>query len=125
LIISLNFPQRIFHWFHNNTRPTSALSKSKQNVIPVKKSGKRPAAWQAYQKIYWEKLKPLVDEAFNAHIGALSEGEKAKPKIQIQSEVVRGEYEKEADDVEVKAEVEKYMLECKEESNENSAENFQ
>jgi hypothetical protein len=117
--------QRIFHWFHNNTRPTSALSKSKQNVIPVQKLGKRPAAWQAYQKLYWEKLKPLVDKAFNAHIKGLSEGEKAKPKIQIQSEVVRGEYEKEADDPKVKAEVERYILEFKEESNENSAEKFQ
>ena len=116
--------QRLFHWFHNNTRPNSALSKSKQYVIPVRKSGKRLAAWQAYQKKYWEKLKPIVDEAFSAHLDALSKGEKAKPKIQIQSEVVRGEYEKETD--EIKAEVEEYMLnDCKEESDENCAKKLQ
>ena len=55
---------------------------------------------------------------------ALSEGEKAKPKIQIQGKVVRGKYEKETD--EVKAEVEEYMLkECKEETDKNCAEKLQ
>jgi hypothetical protein len=54
----------------------------------------------------------------------LSEGEKAKPKIQVQSEVVRGEYEKETD--EVKAEVEQYILkECEEKSDKKSTEKLQ
>ena len=120
----LNVPKCVFHWFHNNTRPNSTLSKSKQYIILVRKSGKRLAAWQACQKIYWEKLKPIVDKAFREHIDALCEGEKAKPKIQIQSEVVRGEYEKETD--EVKAEVEQYMLkECNEESDEICTEKLQ
>lgn len=114
--------KRLFHWFHNNTRPNSALSK--QDVIPVKKSAKRLAVWQAYQKIYWVKLKPIVDEAYKAHLNTLAKGEKAKPKIQIQTEVVRGEYAKEAEDV--KAEVEKYMHKSsEEEGDENCAEKFQ
>ena len=51
-------------------------------------------------------MKPLVDAEYEIHIKTLKEGTKAKTRIQIQTEVSRREYEKEAE--EVKAEVEAY-----------------
>ncbi|KAF8345715.1 hypothetical protein F5887DRAFT_1074141 [Amanita rubescens] len=98
--------KRVFQWFHNNTRATSSAV-AKKDVIPIKKSAKRLAPWQAYQKKYWNVLKPIVDELYDAHIKGLSENEKPKPKIQLQSEIVRQRYENESEAV--KTSVEEYV----------------
>src|SRR6188768_831036 len=58
--------QRLFQWFHNATRQSNATTKSA--VIPVKKTTKLPAAWQAYSSLFYQsKLKILVDNAWEAY----------------------------------------------------------
>jgi hypothetical protein len=85
---------------------SSAVAK-KLNVIPIKKSARCLALWQAYQKQYWDMLKPIVEKLYVAHLRDLSKGEKPKSRIQFQSEVVRQRYEDESE--EVKTSIEAYI----------------
>ncbi|KIL55516.1 hypothetical protein M378DRAFT_182211 [Amanita muscaria Koide BX008] len=93
---------------------------TKKEVIPVIKAMKCPAPWQAYQKTYWMKLKDIVDVAYKEHLQNLSNGDKVKPKIQIQTEVAHREYENETE--EVKAEIEEYVKSLKDSNKEESDE---
>jgi len=125
--------QRIYQWFHNSTRQSNATTKSA--VIPVKRTTKLPAAWQAYSTLFYQsKLKPLVDNAWEAykaqvkkesddsptesvgdtesHDGTSNGGEnKRKTRLLIQNEVVQAEYRKETP--EVRAQVEAYRKNLK------------
>ena len=127
--------QRIFQWFHNATRQSTATTKDA--VIPVKKTTKLPAAWQAYSTLFYQsKLKVLVDNAwaaYNAQVKQedsnnptestsdtesdvnVSDGgqKKRKTRLQVQNEVVQAEYKKETHDV--KAQVESYLKSLKQE----------
>jgi hypothetical protein len=94
----------------------------KQEVIPVRKAAKRPASWQAYQKKYWTKLKDIVDVEFNKYLENLSKGEKPKPKIQFQTEIVRREYDNETEDV--KVEIEKHIQSLKDSTKAESDEQW-
>ena len=127
--------QQLFQWFHNATRQSNATTKSA--VIPVKKTTKLPAAWQAYSSLFYQsKLKILVDnawEAYNAQArkedseaatestgdtksqgGAPDGGQKKhKTRLQIQNEVLQAEYKKEMPLV--RAQVKKYRKSLKQE----------
>jgi len=113
--------QRLKQWFHNNTRESLG---NKDAVIPVKKTMKVPALWQAYSTLYYQsKLKPLVESAWTSyvkgvkeesasHVGDEVEGgagkqKKTKSRIKIQNEVVQAKFKTETE--EVKAEVEAYV----------------
>ena len=108
---------------------------TKSAVIPVKRTTKLPAAWQAYSRLYHQsKLKALVDNAWEvykaqvkkedndaltesagdteSHDGTSSRGQKKhKTRLQIQNEVVQAEYTKETP--EVRAQVEQYRKNLK------------
>ena len=123
--------QRLDQWYHNHTRPTQ--SSSKEAVIPVKKTSKAPALWQAYSTLYYQsKLKALVDEAWFSYLKTKKESEipldaesgsavansasrkekKLKTRIQVHNEVIQAEFKKETP--QVKAEVEAYVKDLKE-----------
>ena len=93
-------------------------------VIPVKKTTKVLALWQAYSTLYYQsKHKPLVESAWTSyvkgfkeesvsHVGDEAEGsagklKKMKSRIEIQNEVVQAKFKRETE--EVKAEVEAYV----------------
>ena len=96
-------------------------------VIPVKKTSKLPALWQAYSTLYYQsKLKPLVEKAWTSYLrgfqeesanhvedtkgeveGGTGNQKKTKSRIEILNEVAQAEFKKETK--EVKKEVEAYV----------------
>ena len=111
---------------------------SKDAVIPVKKTSKLPALWQAYSTLYYKsKLKPLVEKAWTSYLKGVheesanrvedTEGEveggagnqkKMKSRIEILNEVAQTEFKKETK--EVKKEVEAYVKGLKKKKAESS-----
>ena len=84
-------------------------------MIKLQKNQKKKLpAWQAYQALYYEKkLKPLVDEAYKRRTENLPEGTKPKARLAIIGEIAREQLENETP--EVKAEVEEYRTNSKDE----------
>jgi hypothetical protein len=107
-------PQRVFYWFHNNTR-TSSSGTGKRGLLKIKSKTRLPKEWQAYQTLYYKtKLKPLVDVAWAAYLATVPADTKpAKTRFAIMNEVVQKTFAEETE--EVKKEVEEYRRKLKEE----------
>ena len=70
--------------------------------------------WQAYQTLYYkEKLKPLVDAAYQTHLKSVPEDTKPKSRFSIMNEIVQKAWAEETE--EVKAIVEEYRQKSRDE----------
>jgi hypothetical protein len=107
-------PQRVFYWFHNNTR-TSSSGTGKCSLLKIKLKTRLPKEWQAYQMLYYKtKLKPLVDVVWAAYLATVPADMKpAKMRFAIMNEVVQKMFAEETE--EVKKEIEEYCRKLKEE----------
>jgi hypothetical protein len=92
----------------------SSSGTGKHSLLKIKPKTKLPKAWQTYQSLYYkDKLKALVDDAYEAYLKTVPDGTKPKIRFVIMNEVVQAEWAKETE--EVKKEVEEHRLKVKEE----------
>lgn len=112
--MKLSYPilQRIKFWFHNHTRSTTSGT-GQRALLNLKGKCKLVQPWQAYQNLYYEdKLKPLVEDAWQAYLTSVPEGSKPeKSRFAAKNELIQDLYAKETDDV--KEEVEKHRQKMK------------
>jgi hypothetical protein len=96
--------QRLKQWINNHTRKTSS-GEGKQKLLDL--SDKKKQRWQPYQaysRLYYDKLRPIINNAYLDYSEGLDDGKEADSLFKFQNRELRAHLEKETS--EVKAEVE-------------------
>jgi hypothetical protein len=104
------FLQRLHNWFHNNTRAGSSAD-DKRGILKVSKP-RQPAEWQTYLTMYYDKLKPEIEEAYGIYNASLKPNEEPKKRVNFQAEFTKEKYANEVEEVQKK--VEEYRKEQRE-----------
>ena len=104
----LTLSQRIRNWFYN-TRIGKLRKDERPTVLNLAKGSKRTLQpYQAYLKLYNDKLKPTVDAIYQEKLLAMQKGDKPPDRFKILIHEAQAALSNESPAV--KAEVEKYRL---------------
>lgn len=71
LKLIVQFLQRLKQWYNNHTRGMAAAGSSEHRQKPLNLSvrpTRKLSSTQAYGRLYWPKLKPILDERWDEHI---------------------------------------------------------
>lgn len=104
--------QRLKQWFNNHARGAAKAAGLGRRLKPLDLSvrpTRKLGSTQAYMKLYWSKLKPIVDEGWEKHItedpdASGRKGERLRHRNKLVSELFRAETEEVKQDVEQRRE---------------------
>lgn len=106
--------QRLHNWFHNNTRAGSNSGEDKRGILKLTKP-RQGAEWQTYLTMFYDKLKPEIEEAYGTYTASLKPNEAPKKRVKFQAEFTQEKYANEGEDIQKK--VEEYRKEWQEKQN--------
>lgn len=94
--------QRIHNWFNNNTRAGSSVD-DKRGVLKVT-TPRQPAEWQTYLTMFYDKLKPEIDEAYDLYTLSLKPTQTPKQRVNFQAEFTMQKYASEGEEIQKRVE---------------------
>lgn len=94
--------QRLHNWFNNNTRAGSS-AEDKRGILKVTKP-RQGAEWQTYLTMFYDKLKPEIDEAYKLYTASLKPNQTPKKRVCFQAEFTQQKYASEKQDIQEKVE---------------------
>lgn len=106
------YVQRVFSWFHNHTRATTAGT-GKRSILKIGKP-KLLQPWQAYQTLHNDaKTKDEINDRYKAYLKNLTEGEKAQGRFAFTNAYMKECYNNATDEVKKRVEEHRQGLRMK------------